>query len=109
MKALPKKVCTIHEGTVTRAEVRIVDPLPADQFKAGQTELAQDIILKEQQIEYLISMLPGLDNSENDQQKRMKELEEDLKVAEEERLRALKEKEEVLTKLETVIRSIKRT
>ncbi|EPE31004.1 Mediator hinge subcomplex-like protein [Glarea lozoyensis ATCC 20868] len=85
-----------------------VDPLPADQFKAGQTELAQDLIVKEQQIEYLISMLPGLENSENDQEKRMKELEEELKVAEEERQQALKEKEEVLTKLEGIIRSIKR-
>jgi mediator of RNA polymerase II transcription subunit 21 len=93
---------------VVRADQKTVDPLPADQFKAGQTELAQDLILKEQQLEYLISMLPGLDNSENDQQKRMKELEEELKAAEEERQRALKEKEEVLAKLETVIRSIKR-
>ncbi|EHL02998.1 putative Mediator of RNA polymerase II transcription subunit 21 [Glarea lozoyensis 74030] len=73
-----------------------VDPLPADQFKAGQTELAQDLIVKEQQID------------ENDQEKRMKELEEELKVAEEERQQALKEKEEVLTKLEGIIRSIKR-
>jgi mediator of RNA polymerase II transcription subunit 21 len=86
----------------TNAEVKKADPLPADQFKAGQTELAQDLILKEQQIEYLISMLPGLDNSENDQQKRMKELEEELRVAEEARQQALKGKEEVLTELETV-------
>ena len=85
-----------------------MDPLPADQFKAGQTELAQDLILKEQQIEYLISMLPGLENSETDQERRMKELEEELKVAEEERQKALKEKEEVLAKLEGIIRSIKR-
>jgi mediator of RNA polymerase II transcription subunit 21 len=70
--------------------------------------LAQDLILKEQQIEYLISSLPGLDNSEEDQEKLIRQLEEELKVAEEKRKEAVKEKEEVLAKLDEVIRSVKR-
>lgn len=85
-----------------------VEPYPADQFKAGQRELAQDLILKEQQIEYLISVLPGLENSEKDQEQMIQQLEEDLKVAEEQRKEALRAKEAVLARLDTVIRSIKR-
>ncbi|KAI9054976.1 hypothetical protein LZ554_002119 [Drepanopeziza brunnea f. sp. 'monogermtubi'] len=85
-----------------------VTPDPADVFKAAQRELAQDLILKEQQIEYLISSLPGLGNSEKDQEHMIRTLEEELKVAEDERRGALMEKEEVLGRLEGVIRGIKR-
>ncbi len=85
-----------------------VDPKPADVFNAGQRELARDMILKEQQIEVLISQLPGLENSEKDQEQMIRQLEEELKAAEEARKEAVKEKEEVLEKLESVIRSVKR-
>lgn len=77
-------------------------------FKASQVELAQDLITKEQQIEYLISILPGLDNSEKDQERNIKELEEELKVAEAQRQEAIKEREDTLAKLDAVIRSIRR-
>ena len=73
-----------------------------------QIELAQDLITKEQQIEYLISVLPGLDNSEQDQERNIKELEEELKVAEAQRQEAIKEKEITMAKLNAVIRSIRR-
>jgi mediator of RNA polymerase II transcription subunit 21 len=86
----------------------LVDPHPADFFKAGQKELAQDLILKEQQIEYLISVLPGLDNSEKDQEQTIRQLEEELKVAETRRKEALKEKEAILARLESVIRNVRR-
>lgn len=85
-----------------------VEPLPKQQFKDGQRELAQDLITKEQQIELLISTLPGLENSEEDQERTIKQLEEALKVQEEQRRQALKAREEVLTRLDGVIRSIKR-
>lgn len=85
-----------------------VEPYPADVFKAGQRELAQDLILREQQIELLVSTLPGLDHSEQYQEQRIIELEEELKAAEEKRKVAVKEKEVILDKLEEVIRSIKR-
>ncbi len=85
-----------------------VDPFPADVFEAAQRELAQDLILKEQQIEGLISTLPGLKNSEKEQEELIRQLEEELKVAEEERKAAVKEKEVVLARLESVIRSVKR-
>jgi len=89
-------------------EEREVDPYRADVFKAGQRELAQDLIIKEQQIEYLISVLPGLENSERDQEQTIRQLEEELKVAEERRREAVKGREVVLAKLENVIRGVKR-
>ncbi|TVY14298.1 Mediator of RNA polymerase II transcription subunit 21 [Lachnellula arida] len=85
-----------------------IEPVSADEFKAGQKELAQDLIMKEQQIELLISVLPGLDNSETDQERMIRQLEDELKVAEEKRREAVKGKEEVLARLEGVIRSVKR-
>ncbi|KAK3369020.1 mediator complex, subunit Med21 [Lasiosphaeria ovina] len=85
-----------------------VDSFPPDVFQAGQLELARDLITKEQQIEYLISSLPGLDNSEHDQEQLIKDLEEELRVAEAQRLDAIKEKDEILVRLDQVLRSIRR-
>ncbi|KAK8931954.1 Mediator of RNA polymerase II transcription subunit 21 [Metarhizium anisopliae] len=85
-----------------------VDPLPADEFAAGLKELSRDLIIKEQQIEVLISNLPGLDNSERDQERNIKDLEEDLKAAEAQRQDALKERDQILAELDSVIRSVRR-
>ena len=85
-----------------------VEPLPADQFSADQQQLARDMIEKEQMIEGLITLLPGLKNNEQDQERRIRQLEEELKIAEEERKQAVKGKEEVLARLDAVIRSVKR-
>ncbi|KAI1660806.1 CSE2-domain-containing protein [Daldinia decipiens] len=95
-----------EEGKSTQPN--LLDPHPDDVFKAAQVELAQDLITKEQQIELLISLLPGLDNSEQDQERNIKELEEELKVAEAQRQEAIKEKEDTMAKLDAVIRSIRR-
>ncbi|KAH7384851.1 mediator complex, subunit Med21 [Cadophora sp. MPI-SDFR-AT-0126] len=85
-----------------------VNPYPADVFKAAQRELAQDLILKEQQIEFLISVLPGLENSEKDQERMIRQLEQEIKEQDEIHKVALKENEETLARLESVIRGIKR-
>lgn len=66
------------------------------------------MIVREQQIELLISTLPGLENTTGDQQKRIAELEEELKKEEAKRAEAVKEKDVMLQKLEEVIRSIRR-
>ena len=71
-------------------------------------ELSRDLILKEQQIEVLVSTLPGLDNSEQDQERNIKELEDDLKAAEAQRQEALKERDQILAELDAVIRSVRR-
>jgi mediator of RNA polymerase II transcription subunit 21 len=86
----------------------LVDPYPADVFQAGQKELAQDLIVKEQQVEALISMLPGLENNEKDQEGTIRQLEEELKEAEARRKDAVKKKEAVLARLESVITRVKR-
>lgn len=65
-------------------------------------------MLKEQQIEFLISVLPGIGTSERDQEERLKALEAELRVAEEERARAVREKAEVLERLDGVIRGVRR-
>lgn len=90
------------------ADGGVVDPYSADVFKDGQIELARDLVIKEQQIEYLISVLPGLENNEKDQEQTIRQLEEELKIAEEERKSAVKEKEAVLARLDAVLRSVKR-
>ncbi len=64
--------------------------------------------MREQQIELLISLLPGLENSEENQTERIKGLEEELKGEEEKRRVAVREKEVLLEKLDEVIRSIRR-
>jgi mediator of RNA polymerase II transcription subunit 21 len=86
----------------------LVETLDPQTFQQGQLELARDLIVKEQQIEFLISSLPGLDNSERDQYQSIKELEEELSSAEAQRLEAAKEKEEVLAKIDVLLRSIRR-
>ena len=53
-------------------------------------------------------MLPGIGNSEKQQEQRIRELEEELKAAEVKRKEAAKEKEVVLAMLEEVIRNVKR-
>lgn len=94
--------------TTDASPFRVVDPVPADEFKAGQLELARDLIVKEQQIEMLVSTLPGLENSEEDQERNIQELEEELRVAEAQRQEALRDKQEAQKRLDQVIRSIKR-
>ncbi len=85
-----------------------MDSIPPEEFQRGQLELARDLIVKEQQVELLISSLPGLDNSERDQERLIGELEEELAAAEEQRLEAVKEKEEVLKKIDQVLQMIRR-
>lgn len=85
-----------------------MDSLPKEEFQAGMVELSRDLIVKEQQIEVLISSLPGLDNSEKDQERLIRDLEEDLKAAETQRQEALRERDQMLAKLDVVIKSIRR-
>ncbi|KAK7981920.1 mediator-RNA polymerase II transcription subunit 21 [Apiospora saccharicola] len=101
-----RKLPTGFSGNANRQCV--VDSHPADVFKAAQVELAQDLITKEQQIEYLISILPGLDNSERDQERNIKELEDELKSAEAQHQEAIQEKKDIMSNLDEVIRSIRR-
>ncbi|KAI9846600.1 MAG: RNA polymerase II mediator complex subunit [Sclerophora amabilis] len=72
-------------------------------FAAAQRELARDLILKEQQIEYLISVLPGIGTSEKEQEERIRVLEGELKEAEEQRRKVGEERERLVERVEGVI------
>ncbi|OAX79554.1 hypothetical protein ACJ72_06126 [Emergomyces africanus] len=54
-------------------------------FAQRQRELARDLIVKEQQVEYLIGVLPGVGSSEAEQEERIRQLAEELRVVEAER------------------------
>jgi len=85
-------------------------PTPDDPevFQASLRELARDLILKEQQIEYLITVLPGIGNSERDQNERIHALETELRQVEEERKVAMRSKEDMLGVLSELAASCKR-
>ncbi|POS83409.1 hypothetical protein EPUL_004172 [Erysiphe pulchra] len=86
----------------------MVDSLPEDIFRAAQLELARDLIIKEQQIEALISVLPGLENSEKDQEDTLRQLDAELKGLESKSLQAFIEKQDLIKQLDEIITSIKR-
>ncbi|KAE8371394.1 mediator complex, subunit Med21 [Aspergillus bertholletiae] len=75
-------------------------------FASRQRELARDLVIKEQQIEYLISVLPGIDSSEAEQEKRIRELEKELRNAEEDREQRVRELRKLRKKLENVLGAI---
>jgi len=90
--------------------LNVRDPLP-DQpglFEARCQELAQDIVVKEQQIEALIASLPGIGVSEGMQEGRIRELEGELVRLEAEHRRAEKEREDVRVRLEGVLMGVRR-
>lgn len=71
-------------------------PDPPHVFQESLKELAKDLVLKEQQIEYLVSVLPGIGTSENDQSERIAALEADLDAAREERDKELVERDAMM-------------
>ena len=87
---------------------REVDTLDPQVFRDGQAELARDLIVQAQRIEYLVSELPGLDNSERDQLRIIKGLEEEIGGLEEQRLEAVRERDEVFGQLDALLRSMHR-
>ncbi|KAI9044102.1 med21 domain-containing protein [Aspergillus affinis] len=77
-------------------------------FASRQRELARDLVIKEQQIEYLISVLPGIDSSEEQQERRIKELEKELRGMEEEREERMRELGRLRRRLEGVLGAVER-
>lgn len=85
-------------------DAREIEPLPEEDFKAGQLELARDLITKVQQIELIISTLPGLENNVQDQERYIRDLEEELRAAEVQRQDAIREMRVVEARLDHVVR-----
>ena len=65
-------------------------------------------MLKEQQIEYLIGVLPGIEKSEQEQEERIKVLAAELREVEKERREIVGEKEELVERLDRVIAGVRR-
>lgn len=75
-------------------------------FASRQRELARDLIIKEQQIEYLISVLPGIGASEAEQEARIRVLETQLRDVEKERSVKVQELKKLRGRLETVLSAV---
>ena len=72
-------------------------------FDSNQVQLVRDLIVKEQQIEHLISALPGIGTSEKEQEERIKSLERELRQMHEQRKQKRKEMRSTVKRLEKVI------
>lgn len=55
-------------------------PDPPAVFTSSLKELARDLVLKEQQIEFLVRVLPGIGTSEQQQTERIRVLEDEMRV-----------------------------
>ncbi|KAL2851798.1 mediator complex, subunit Med21 [Aspergillus pseudodeflectus] len=75
-------------------------------FAARQRELARDLVIKEQQIEYLVSVLPGTGSSEAEQEGRIRALEKELRGAEEERAKRVRELRALRRRVEGVLGAV---
>jgi mediator of RNA polymerase II transcription subunit 21 len=85
-----------------------VETLDPQTFRDGQAEVARDMIVQAQRIEYLVSELPGLQNSERDQLRIISGLEEEIAGLEAQRLEAVRERDEVFGQLDALVRSLQR-
>jgi mediator of RNA polymerase II transcription subunit 21 len=89
-----------HEPKATDPLVR---PPDAARFRSDLGELARDLVVKSKQVELLIDSLPGAGFSEQDQMARVKQLEEELVAAENERQQVLVESAQLLGKCDDLI------
>jgi mediator of RNA polymerase II transcription subunit 21 len=78
-------------------------PVSPETFERAQRELAEDLVRKGQQIEYLIERLPGLDRNEEEQAKDIRKKVEELKQMEILRKQKRKEMRECLRQLDEVV------
>lgn len=96
---------TVIPGTDPSAPPRPDSPRT---FAYRQRELARDLIIKEQQIEYLIGRLPGIGASEAEQEARIRELEGELRRVEIEKERKGRDLRKLGRRLEGVLGAVER-
>lgn len=66
------------------------------------------MVLKEQQIEYLIKVLPGIGNSAQEQNDRIEKLDKELREVEVQRTQAAKERDEMKSVVEGLVKGARR-
>jgi mediator of RNA polymerase II transcription subunit 21 len=96
---------TVIPGTDPSALLRPDSPRT---FAYRQRELARDLIIKEQQIEYLIGRLPGIGASEAEQEARIRELEGQLRRVQMEKERKVRVLRKLGRRLEGVLGAVER-
>jgi mediator of RNA polymerase II transcription subunit 21 len=69
----------------------------------------RDLLLKEEQIEYLIKSLPGIGTSEKEQEERIKALELEMRQMQADRKQKRKEMRGVVNRLENVMMGVANT
>ena len=77
-------------------------------FSSSLQELASDLVVKTRQIEYLISVLPGLEDSKERQEERIRTLEREMQDVERERREVVREREQCVELLEGVLGGVRR-
>jgi len=77
-------------------------------FLSALHELARDLVTKEQQIEFLINNLPGRGRTVEEQERRTRDLDAELRTLETEVERAEKERRGMLERVEGVIMGVRR-
>ncbi|CAG8579220.1 14319_t:CDS:2 [Gigaspora margarita] len=75
-------------------------------IRYAQQEYVQDICKKAKQIELLIDALPGINHSEAEQIEILKSLDQELKVANEEYIKAVQDAELLLKQIKETIKII---
>jgi mediator of RNA polymerase II transcription subunit 21 len=98
----------VNGTTNAQSEPNTPSPESSEVFQNALREIAQDLVVKEQQIEHLINSLPGLGNSESDQERRMRELEVELRNVQAVRESKEAEREELIDMLGKIITKVKR-
>ncbi|RVX75931.1 hypothetical protein B0A52_00288 [Exophiala mesophila] len=78
-------------------------PVAPSTFENAQQELAEDLVLKTQQIELLIARLPGIGLGENQQREEIEKLSVKVREMEERRKAKRKEMREYVKKLDDVV------
>lgn len=96
------------EGQTGSHEAGTPIPETPEVFEAALRELAEDIIVQEHKIEYIVNQLPGIGSSEADQERRMRELEVEMRVVEEQRAKQEAEREKMVDMLGEIIGKVKR-
>ena len=80
-----------------------LQPVSQSTFENAQRELAEDLVLKGQQIEFLISRLPGIGRGEEQQAEEIKVLVQKVRELEKRRKEKRKEMRHYVKRLETVV------
>lgn len=88
---------------------QVIRPLRPDSpttFANNQLQLVRDLVIKEQQIEYLVKVLPGIGTSEQEQEERIQVLEKDLRHMQEQRKQKRKDMRAIVKRLEHVVMGV---